>query len=174
MARLQKKQKEQLLVWIAEGLETDEINRRAAVFVPTFKVTRQNVQKYRVSRGVELEALREAGEQDALTQGLALKAERVKKLQQLAVLMERDLFGGFLWLDQVKSVGSGLTQERIDYQEFNTGEVTQYRGVLDDIAKEMGHRKQESTNLNVDYSALSEDQLTRIAAGEDILKVLAR
>jgi hypothetical protein len=49
-------------------------------------------------------------------------------LQQLAALMEKDLFGGFLWV--------------VDYEEFNTAEVQQYRGVLDDIAKEVGDRKQ--------------------------------
>jgi hypothetical protein len=47
----------------------------------------------------------------------------------------------FLWTDQVKMIGSGPFAKEVDYEEFNTAEVTQYRGVLDDIAKELGHRK---------------------------------
>lgn len=139
--RLRKTQKEALLSWIAEGLQTDEINSRAASFDPPFNVSRQQVDFYRDRRGIEVAALREAGEYDALKAGLALKAERVKRLQQLAALMERDLFGGFLWTEQVKMIGSGPFAKEVDYEEFNTAEVQQYRGVLDDIAKEMGDRK---------------------------------
>lgn len=84
-----------------------------------------------------------AGEESALSEGLAVVGIRVKKLKQLAALMERDIFGGFLWLDQVKGVGSGDIAELVDYEEFNAGEVAAYRGVLDDIAKEVGGRVQK-------------------------------
>ena len=52
------------------------------------------------------------------------------------------MLGGFLWLDQVKGVGSGDVAQIVDYEEFNKGEVDAYRGVLDDIAKEMSQRVQ--------------------------------
>jgi hypothetical protein len=139
--RLRKSQKEKLLSWISEGLESDEINALAAEFEPSFRVTRSQVQFYRDRRAVDIQAIRSAGEHDALTAGLALKSERVRKLQQLAALMEQDIFGGFLWTDQVKMIGSGPFAKEVDYEEFNTAEVQQYRGTLDDIAKEMGERK---------------------------------
>lgn len=139
--RLKKSQKEKLLEWISEGLQSDEINARAAVFDPPFDVSRQQVDWYRSTREKNIAALTAVGEYDALTAGLAIRSERVRKLQQLAALMEKDLFGGFLWTDQVKSLGSGEFMEIVDYEEFNTAEVQQYRGVLDDIAKEMGERK---------------------------------
>lgn len=139
--RLKKSQKEKLLEWISEGLQSDEINQRAAVFDAPFDVSRQQVDWYRSTREKSIAALAAAGEHDALTTGLALKSERVRKLQQLAALMERDLFGGFLWTDQVKALGSGEHMEIVDYEEFNGAEVTQYRATLDDIAKELGHRK---------------------------------
>lgn len=126
--RLKKNQKEKLLAWISEGLQSDEINDRAAQFDDPFSVTRSQVQFYRERRAVDIKTIQAAGEYDALTTGLALRAERVRRLQQLAALMEKDLFGGFLWV--------------VDYEEFNTAEVQQYRGVLDDIAKEVGDRKQ--------------------------------
>jgi hypothetical protein len=140
--RLTKKQKQNVLAWIAEGIETDEINKRAAQASPPFSVSRQQVDWYRKTRRVDVDALTRASEMKALSQGLALKEVRVARLQALAALMERDLFGGFLWVENVKSVGSGPTQELVDYEEFNASEVKEYRGVLDDIAKEMGHRKQ--------------------------------
>lgn len=139
--RLRKKQKEALLQWIAEGLETDEINQRAASFKPTFEVNRSQVDYYRSTRKIDLEAIKSVGESDALRSGLAIKSERVKHLQQLAALMWKDITGGFLWLDQVKGLGSGEYMQVVDYEEFNAAEVKEYRGVLDDIAKELGQRK---------------------------------
>lgn len=133
-----------MIKWATAGFETDEINKLAADFTPPFNVTRQQVDYYRKTRGVELADIKRAGEEDALTEGLAMKAERVRRLKQLASLMERDLFGGFLWLEQVKGVGSGEIAEIVEYEEFNAAEVAAYRGVLDDIAKETGGRAQRT------------------------------
>lgn len=131
-----------LLEWIAAGMQTNEINEKAALFKPPFNVSRQQVDWYRKTRKIDLEAIAAVDENNALTTGLALKEERVKKLQQLAALMEKDLLGGFLWLEQVKSIGSGPFSQVIEYEEFNKGEVDAYREVLDDIAKEVGGRVQ--------------------------------
>lgn len=139
--RLRKKQKEALLQWVAEGLETDEINKLADKFKPPFSVNREMVKYYRETRKIDLEVLKRSGEFDALTTGLATKEERVKRLQQLADLMWKDLVGGFLWLDQVKALGAGEFMETYDYEEFNTSEVREFRATLDDIAKELGDRK---------------------------------
>ena len=147
--RLRKSQKEALLSWIAEGLQSDEINARAAEHDPSFSVSRQQVDYYRKTRQADIGTITRVAEMDALTQGLALKEVRVAKLQQLAALMERDLFGGFMWTDQVKSIGSGDSQQVVEYEEFNGAEVAAYRGVLDDIAKEVGGRvEKHDTTLN--------------------------
>lgn len=174
MKHLKAKQKQALLSWIAEGLETDEINERAAEFRPPFEVSRRVVAHYRKTRGVRLAALTEANEQSALTTGLALREERVKRLQRLAELMEGDLFGDVLWTENQKMIGAGPFARVVDYEEFNAAEVQQYRGVLEDIAKEMGDRRTSSTNTNVtiDVGALTDEQLARIVAGEDPLKVV--
>jgi hypothetical protein len=139
--RLKKKQKEAVIAWVAEGLETDEINERAAKFKPPFDVSRPQVSFYRETRKADLSIIRAAGEFEALTEGFAVKANRVKALQSIANLMYRDLTTGFLWLDQVKALGSGEFMETVEYEEFNAAESKEFRGVLDDIAKELGHRK---------------------------------
>lgn len=152
--RLRKAQKEALLAWIAEGVQSDEINRRADEFNPPFSVSRPQVAYYRETRNADIKALQAAGEQEALSEGLALKGERVRKLKQLAALLEKDLTGGFLWLDQVKGVGSGDVAMIVDYEEFNSAEVIQYRGLLDDIAKEVGARAQRTELTGKDGGAI--------------------
>jgi hypothetical protein len=141
MRRLRKKQKEAVLSWIAEGLETGEINERAEKFKPPFDVSRAQVDYFRSTRAADLKAIQAASESQALTSGYALKEARVQALQTLANLMYRDLTNGFLWLDQVKALGAGPMMEIVDYEDFNTAEVKEFRSALDDIAKEMGHRK---------------------------------
>ena len=157
--RLEKGQREILLTWVAEGFETDAINARAAKHEPPFSVSRGQVDYYRKTRKVDLKALAVSGEYDALTTGLALKDERVKRLTLLAALMEEDLFAGVLWTSDVKMIGTGDLQERVEFEEFNASEVTQYRGVLDDIAKEVGGRTPKidiensgAVTLNVIYT----------------------
>ncbi len=139
--RLKKEQKENVLAWISEGIETDEINQRAAKCTPPFEVSRQQVDYYRHSRAVPMQAIRAAAETDALKEGFARKEVRVEYLNRLAMRMSEDLFGGLLWTEMVKSVGSGEGQQIVDYEEFNASEVREFRGVLDDIAKEVGDRK---------------------------------
>lgn len=145
--RLKKKQKQAVLEWIGAGLPTNEINEKAATFKPPFNVSRQQIDYYRKTREIDIKAITAVDETNALTTGLSLKENRVIKLQQLAALMERDLLGGFLWLDQVKSIGAGPMSQVVEYEEFNKAEVDAYRGVLDDIAKEVGGRIQRTQEV---------------------------
>jgi hypothetical protein len=104
--KLKKAQKEAVLIWIAEGLESDEIN-------------------------------------NALTTGFALKENRVQALQSLAKKMLEELTrdqDNRLWTTNAKGIGSGDDFERYDYEEFNKAELDSLRGVLDDIASEIGER----------------------------------
>lgn len=116
--------------------------------------------------------MQQAVEHDALTTGLALKSNRVLKLQQLAALMEEDIFNGFLWTDQVKMIGTGPFAKEVNYEEFNTAEVQQYRATLDDIAKEVGDRKQANTTLTLtseELAKLSVEELEALAKKRGLL-----
>lgn len=141
--RLRKAQREALIAWIAEGLQTDEINGRASQFEPEFSVSRTLVDHYRRTRKVDIDSLIQAGQDEALHAGLALRSERVRRLKQLAGRLEEDLLGDRerLWVKDRKAIGSGPFQEFVEFEEFNSAEVREYRGVLDDIAKELGDRK---------------------------------
>jgi hypothetical protein len=138
--KLTKKQKEKVLAWIGEGLQSDEMNARAAKCRPPFSVSRQQVDFYRDSRGVALDELREASESDALRTGLALKEERVSTLNELAERLKAELLGDLLWIERQKSLGSGDWQQVVTEKHFNLGELNALRNLLDDIAKEVGER----------------------------------
>lgn len=137
--QLKRKQKTELLKWIAEGLQSNEINERAAKFNPPFNVSRQQVDHYRKTRRLDLEAIAHISEQTALTEGYAAKQHRVYKLSLLAALMEKDLLGGLLWTEDDQILDANGKVVAIE-EKFNKPEVESYRGVLDDIAREMGGR----------------------------------
>jgi len=138
--RMKKIQKESLLQWIAEGLKPAEINKRAAREAEPFKVTRQQIDYYRQKHGVDIGAITEQADFQALNTGLALRDERVQALKDLAVTMLKDLNAGKLWLSRQRSVGSGKNFMQFMEDEFNKAEVDALRGLLDDIAREVGAR----------------------------------
>lgn len=138
--KLTAKRKKKVLEWIAEGLQSDEMNARAAKCRPPFTVSRQQVDFYRDSRGVALDELREASESDALRTGLALKEERVQTLKDVAERLKAELLGDKLWLTRRKALGSGEWMIPIEEEQFNGAEINALRALLDDIAKETGER----------------------------------
>lgn len=113
--------------------------------------------------------------------GLALAHERVNRLKTMAELLELEILkrddGRYfnIWLPDVKQIGAGEFAERVDIVRFNASIFEQWRGMLDDLAKETGGRKIQTTNqnLDIDMTLLSTEQLERIAAGEDPIVVLA-
>ncbi len=123
---LTKKQQAHLLASVAEGLKTNEINKRAASFKPPYQVSRQQVDFYRDSRGVKLKEIADSAESEALKAGFALRDERVRVLSEMGTSLYQDLKAC------LRSLADG---------EFKEGEIRQLRGIFDDLAKEMGDRK---------------------------------
>lgn len=139
--RLNKAQREAVISWVAEGLQSDEINKRAAKFKPRFQVSPRVVTHYRKSRQVDITELTHSAEFDALRMGLSLKHERVAKLHILANTIFEDL----------------TTSKNIwdKDHKFNKQQVDSYRGLLDDIAQEIGDRGpgvqvNNTYNFNID------------------------
>ena len=152
--RLKKSQKIKVIEWIAEGLQTDEINKLAGEYNDPFRVSRQQVDHYRKTRKIQIDAIKSVDENNALTTGLSKAEERVKRLQQLAEMLWSDISGGFLWLEDVKGVGSGEAAEIVEFEKFNQGEISEFRAVLEDIAKEVGGRVQK-TDLTSNGKAIT-------------------
>jgi hypothetical protein len=115
-------------------------------------------------------------EEKALSSGYALRFKRVESLNQLAELLLDELFTeDKRWLPDVKQIGGGEFAERVDIVRFNSPLIEQFRKTLDDLAAEMGERVKgiAAQNLNLDLSNLTNEQLERIANGEDPIRVLA-
>ena len=137
--RLNTKQKNKLLSWVAEGLDSGVINKNASKFDPPFSVSRQQVDYYRKTRQIKVKELKENFEESGLNEGLARVEVRVGKLKILADLLEIDLFEKKdIWLADRKGVGT--TGEIFDFFKLNKAEMDVYRGILDDIAQEVGGR----------------------------------
>jgi hypothetical protein len=125
---------------------------------------------------VAREAARQAEEERmaVMAEGFALDYVRVRALKKLATKLDEEIGEpNKEWLPDVKSIGSGEFAERVDLVRFNAPLIEQFRGTLADIADETGGRQKTGRNLNIDLSGLNDDQLKRIAAGEDPIKVLA-
>ena len=100
---------------------------------------------YEQDRQADADVIRAA----VLADGLAQDYERVELLKKLAAylvgeVLRRDESGEHrrVWLRDVKQIGSGDGAERVDVERFNAELIGQLRGVLDDLAKETGGRKQ--------------------------------
>jgi hypothetical protein len=174
--KLKKKQREALIQWVAEGLESDEINQRASAFKPRFKVLRSQVTYYRNSRDKSLQEIKAQDETSALKTGYALREQRVASLQQLASVIFQELTrdeDNRLWTENAKGIGAGANAERYDYFEFNRSEIEAFRGVLDDIAREVGERRPDvlvnnTYNFNMDeWKKTRQSRLKAIKQLED-------
>lgn len=102
------------------------------------------------------------------TEGLAADHERIDELSEIYSKLKIEFLLNGLWYKDVKLSAKG---DKVDVEVFNAPLLTQMRGVLDDIAKEVGGRKQkiEHTGANGgpiehrDVTDLSDDELANIA-----------
>lgn len=76
---LARHQRNALLSWAAEGLRLREINERAAQFDPPFEVEYLQLKHARKRSKTKFEQLREEFENEAIGEGLARKAVRIRE-----------------------------------------------------------------------------------------------
>ena len=161
--KLKRKQQNALLEWAAEGLRLPEINDRAAKFDPPFEVEWLQLKHARKRAGKRFSELREQFEKEALSEGLARRAVRIRRLAELAEKIEEDFYENKrLWVKEPKQVGDKV----IDVERFNAAEVKEYRGLLDDIAREIGDRRTKIDLRTIDVTKLSDEELDAIIGAE--------
>jgi hypothetical protein len=146
MARpvLTEEHKEQLLEWLTVGYPDQAIQQ-------WFRqrgwpmITAQAISYHRIENRERIEAAKAARTEGALNRGLALKEERVRALVDHAAALEQ-----IIWVPDEKGK---LHNEK------------GWRETLDDIAKEMGHRR---TGVDLNVGNLSDEELvTRTQATLD-------
>ena len=125
----------------------------------------QTVKYYSAKFSDEIEEARKVLSSETISRGLANKDYRIRKLARLAQRIEKSIEektdgGKGLWVDDVKLSASG---ETVDIEVFAGEAIRQYRGILDDIAKETGGRVSKS---QVTIEKMSNDELVKLITGE--------
>jgi hypothetical protein len=116
----------------------------------------------------EQERLKNLLRQIEFARGATQDFVRTRKLRRLLALLEKQLYekdeaGKLinLWLQDFKQIGGGEFAEKVEIERFNAALVEQLRGVLDDLARETGGRRQ-----GIDASVKTENELTvRVIGG---------
>jgi len=123
------------------------------------------------------EARKNARRQQALDEGLALDYERVGELKRLARLLRAQIYERGLnhagdkvyhnlWVEDVKQIGSGETARPVYVERFNGALISEFRGVLKDLAEETGGRQTAPERpppppreAGLDLTQLTDDEL---------------
>jgi len=152
--KLARKQQNALLEWAAEGLQLSEINERGAKFDPPFEVEYLQLKNARQRSKKRYSVLREEFEAEAVSEGLARRAVRIRGLQALFDKhLELIHARGEEMADEVAGGATGLMAR--DYRgkdadravyKYDAALIRELRGLLDDIAKELGERR---TNVDL-------------------------
>lgn len=113
-------------------------------------------------------------EKEALT-GVARPANRIQRLKKIfedlshMIYEENEDFEinhpgrrPFLWLKEVKIIGSGVAAREITTYRYNTAIVGDFRGLLDDLSKETGGRRAQ-----LDVTSAGQG-ITLVAAREEL------
>lgn len=147
--RLNGKQTEYVVKLLKKGYTVPQIRKLGKKFDPPFEFTPTMGTTYRRRIGVSFKKMMDDAVMDGLNLGLEDSKARVALLQQIAIRLTKDILHKDpererIWLNRLKAIGSGLNFESFYEEEFNTPELQQLRGILDDIAKELGGRVQRS------------------------------
>lgn len=98
-----------------------------------------------------------ARRREVFEEGLALDFERVIKLKDLAKDLEDQIKEvdedhphkrPNVWVRDVKQIGGGEFAQEVEIYRYNSALISDYRGVLDDLAKETGGRKQKQEHVH--------------------------
>jgi hypothetical protein len=148
--KLTNEQKETLLMWLA----ADYDSRLIALWFQEREwpeLSRATLSYYRTIYRIDIEKLRAERRTSALNTGLAIKEERVKRLSDHADALE-----AIKWIPDIKT--GKLHNEKA------------WRETIDDIAKEVGGRKQNIDLSNSDGSLKPPERviLVRTVESKDV------
>jgi IS30 family transposase len=133
-----------------------------------------NIDYYAKKYSEKIKTMREAHDARMIDRGLRSREKRIEKLENLANRIERDLEDKLdpetfslvksgLWFRDVKLSSTGM---KVDVDVFAEGLIRQYRGLMDDIAKERGERtsKTEITGAGGAPVQIDIDDVTNLTA----------
>jgi hypothetical protein len=171
--------------WKLSKEQKDEILRRLAArdsyqeIANAMECSWANIDYYAKKFSEDIKKLREEHDARHINRGLRTREKRLEKLEALATRLEyemseeagknRDTDNGGLWAKDIRVGRAG----KYDVEVFVAPIVQQYRGLLDDIAKEQGHRVVKTENKNEDtvfvsgVVGFSPDEWTKLKQDQD-------
>ncbi len=163
MQRLEQAQKAALVQWITEGYNLHEINRRASEFDSPFQVPASMVGYYRAKFAIDLNLLTQEVGEEAIQKGLGSVAERKRLLELGEAVLREAMFEDGLFMVFTRTG-----------PKFNAPLYREWRGTLDDIAREVGGRRQ-GIDANVETVALTLEEwrdlrASRVSQAERVLQ----
>ena len=123
----------------------------------------------------ESERMKTIARQIEFGRGLALDYARVRELKRLLNLLNKQLYAKDpddpdgklfnLWLKDYKRIGQGEDSETVQIERFNAPLIAELRGVLDDLAKETGGRRQKiDADVSGAVAVVTSDELAKARA----------
>jgi hypothetical protein len=121
---------------------------------------------------IRLDAEKTRFANEVMKTGLAEAHKRVLELKRVAdMLMEEISRPGRLYIKDFKQVGQGKNAEVVQVIRFNSPLVEQYRGVLEDLAKETGGRQKTGSTddnpINISVRIRPSEQAESDVAGDE-------
>lgn len=171
--KLTREQRNLLVRWAAEGLRLPEINERAAGCDPPFRVEWEQLKHARTKFAATFTRFREEFESQAISEGLSRKAARLRQLEQVYDLhLELIQARGKEMAGEIAGGATGLMVR--DYKgkdadtpvyKYDAALIREMRGMLDDIAREMGDRK-NNVDITTKGQPLTFANLAQLATDE--------
>jgi hypothetical protein len=167
--KLNRSQQNKVLEWAGEGLRLPEVKERAAKEDPPFEVDWHQLKWARQRLGARIREMREQSEVEILNNGLSRRVERIRQLETLfdkhlelirarGVEMDGEIAGGETGL--MARDYKGKDADTAVYK-YDGALVKEMRGIIDDIAREMGERK---TNVELGGSG---ELIIKVQYGDD-------
>lgn len=158
-----------LVEWTAEGLRLPEMNERAAKSNPPFAIEWKQLKYVRARSNAKFTKFREEFEAEAIGEGLSRRAVRIRQLETLFDKhLELIRARGAEMAGEIAGGDQGLMAR--DYKgkdadtpiyKYDGALIKEMRGMLDDIAREMGERK---TNVELGGSG---ELILKVQYGDD-------
>jgi hypothetical protein len=137
------KSKAKTIALVLEGKSDSEV---AAVM----NVTRQAITKFRHRHAAEIAPIVEQVEAAIIDVALKDKENRIRELAWLYGLARTEAEEHGITITETRYEGRGEDREEYQTRDFRAGMVKEMRGLLADIADELGQRSGKGGDINID------------------------
>ena len=134
------KTKAKIIAWLIEGKGPTEI--AALVSTPAKPVSRQAICNFRNRHAADIAPVVERIEREITDYAIAQKVNRIAALDDICQRIRQEVEEYGLAVTEVEYDSSGKEERRIETRNFRASLVRELRGVMRDVAEELGQLPQ--------------------------------